>query len=642
MTYMKSNPIKHFSVLAAAGALLALGSSTHAAENLTINSFDTDTSTAGFWGWWGGIQKTVSWDGTKDAANSPTSGSVKFEIIFDNQSSDNQYAIGMSLAGMGSYNGSVVASPVDYSAIEFDILWDPANTVTPEQINGPYDSGFNMGVTPTDWSQDFFSPAPTLTGAATWQHVSVPIPVTKPSFAGLIFKKWQPGNGATNGLSGTFTVWIDNIKLIASSAPPPVPTMTIKKSDTTGLQLTANATGQYQRQNIAATAATAQSTWWLDNPQPVTYSLTLVDAPKLAGFQNHLFLVPDTGGGNSPDYSDPNAVFLDIRHNADGTGNATFRYKVNQPNGNGMMYGTGVIGSLGVASPLGTWSLRFANNTNITLTGPGGSSTNFNMPAADAQFFRPTTGMTASFGVQPNQVDLIGNASTFGPFKITVGSTTVLEDDFKTVYTGAQGPVNPDLWTRRMDNTTGISVLTSSGYRVSWGVPDAGYLLLASSNLNNGWYELAAPLSLAGSTRSAFVATTNLPAGNNGFFVLQKRIATKLQVLLPGETAAPGTPTGKTGTPTPQVAFTEVAITVNAVDDTWHRVKGVNDTIVLTSTDSAFYDPNGADPASVVLVDGTGTFIRSFSQAGSFTVTATNTTGAVKAPGTSSAVTTTF
>lgn len=628
---MKIHPSKSLSALAAAGALLA--NSANAAENLVVNTFDADTSANAFWLWWGGMNREVLWDGEKDAGGSETPGSVKVSLTFDDTLGDNQYAIGFALAG-SAWNNSLVASPVDYSAIEFDILWDPENTVTPEQINSGPDAGFNMGLLPADWSQDWISPAPTLTGAATWQRVTVPIPVTKPSFAGLIFKKWQPGGGLGEGLSGTFNFWIDNIRLIASDAPPPVPTMAIAKSDSKGLKLTANAGGQYQRQNIAATSAEALATWWLDNAEPVTYSLTLVESPKIGGFQNHLFLVPDSGNGTSPDYSDPTAIFLDIRQNADGTGSATFRYKVNQPNGNGMMYGDGVIGSLGVASPLGTWSLRFQNNTNITLTAPDGASTNFNMSAEHAELFRPSGTMTASFGVQPNEINNIGNSSTFGEFKIMVGSTTVVQDDFTTVYDGGQGPVNPDLWTRRMDNATGIAVLNSAGYQVSWGMPDTGYSLLASSNVNNGWTDLNVPLTLAGSVRSAFVASTNLPAGNNGFFVLQKRTATRLQILLPGEIAAPGTSTGKTGTPTAQAAGVEFPVTINAVNDDWQKVNGVTDSLELTSTDET-----ATLPTTLALVNGTVTTNILFGVPGSFTLSVTNLTGTPKAAGTSANVT---
>ena len=48
--------------------------------------------------------------------------------------------------------------------------------------------------------------------------------------------------------------------------------------------------------------------------------------------------------------------------------------------------------------------------------------------------------------------------------------------------------------------------------------------------------------------------------------------ATKLQVLLPGETSAPGTPTGKTGTPSPWTAGVSSAVIVNVVDANWNIV----------------------------------------------------------------------
>src|SRR5688500_19471015 len=45
--------------------------------------------------------------------------------------------------------------------------------------------------------------------------------------------------------------------------------------------------------------------------------------------------------------------------------------------------------------------------------------------------------------------------------------------------------------------------------------------------------------------------------------------ANKLQILLPGETAAPGTVTGKTGTPTPFIAGLSTRVIVNVVDANW-------------------------------------------------------------------------
>src|SRR5207248_6925541 len=75
----------------------------------------------------------------------------------------------------------------------------------------------------------------------------------------------------------------------------------------------------------------------------------------------------------------------------------------------------------------------------------------------------------------------------------------------------------------------------------------------------------------------------------------------KLQLLLPGETAAPGTPTGKTGTPLPQTAGTPFNVTVNAVDANWN-VSNTNDTVAITSSDA-----NAVFPANAAPVTGTTT-----------------------------------
>src|SRR5256885_2372534 len=46
----------------------------------------------------------------------------------------------------------------------------------------------------------------------------------------------------------------------------------------------------------------------------------------------------------------------------------------------------------------------------------------------------------------------------------------------------------------------------------------------------------------------------------------------KLQILMPGESATPGTASGKTGSPTVQTAGSAVTVTVNAVDANWNVV----------------------------------------------------------------------
>ena len=111
---------------------------------------------------------------------------------------------------------------------------------------------------------------------------------------------------------------------------------------------------------------------------------------------------------------------------------------------------------------------------------------------------------------------------------------------------------------------------------------------------------------------------------------------TKLQILLPGETAAPGTPSGKTGTPTAQVAGTPFTVTVNAVDATWNVINTITDTVAITSS-----EVNAQLPANAALVAGTKTFTVTLLTTGSHTVTATDVTDGIKTPNTSPATTVT-
>ena len=107
---------------------------------------------------------------------------------------------------------------------------------------------------------------------------------------------------------------------------------------------------------------------------------------------------------------------------------------------------------------------------------------------------------------------------------------------------------------------------------------------------------------------------------------------TKLQILLPGETAAPGTPSGKTGTPTARTAGTPFSVTVNAVDATWNVIDTVTDMVRITSSDA-----NASLPANAALVAGTQTFTVTLLTAGSHTLTATDVTDGIKTPNTSPA-----
>src|SRR5207237_2029576 len=78
----------------------------------------------------------------------------------------------------------------------------------------------------------------------------------------------------------------------------------------------------------------------------------------------------------------------------------------------------------------------------------------------------------------------------------------------------------------------------------------------------------------------------------------------KLQLLAPGESSAPGTVSGKSGTPAAQTAAVPFNVTVNAVDAFWNFVNTVADNVGITASS----DSNAILPANAALNGGTQTF----------------------------------
>lgn len=91
----------------------------------------------------------------------------------------------------------------------------------------------------------------------------------------------------------------------------------------------------------------------------------------------------------------------------------------------------------------------------------------------------------------------------------------------------------------------------------------------------------------------------------------------KLQVLLPGESAAPGTITGKSGTPNAQTVGIPFNVTVRACDDSWNTVTTMTNIIQLSSSDES-----ATLPGAAALVDGQVSLTVTLNAAGSFTVSA--------------------
>lgn len=109
---------------------------------------------------------------------------------------------------------------------------------------------------------------------------------------------------------------------------------------------------------------------------------------------------------------------------------------------------------------------------------------------------------------------------------------------------------------------------------------------------------------------------------------------TRLQVLMPGETAAPGTGTGKTGTARAQVSGIPFNVTVRACDATWNTVTTISNAIQMSSTNAT-----ATLPPVQQLSNGTMTVSVTFNAAGSFTVQAHDQTDNTIPNGVSASVT---
>jgi len=98
------------------------------------------------------------------------------------------------------------------------------------------------------------------------------------------------------------------------------------------------------------------------------------------------------------------------------------------------------------------------------------------------------------------------------------------------------------------------------------------------------------------------VTNGGITANTSASVTVNKGTFNKLQILLPGETAAPGSASGKTGSPTAQTSGTAFNATVNAVDANWNLIS-TNDTVHITASDT-----NATLPTDTALSAGNGTF----------------------------------
>jgi hypothetical protein len=179
---------------------------------------------------------------------------------------------------------------------------------------------------------------------------------------------------------------------------------------------------------------------------------------------------------------------------------------------------------------------------------------------------------------------------------------------------------------RTTDNTTVVTVARNAGSGTLQGTLSAT-AVNGVATFTDLSHNLANTINLTFSSTGLTNATSSNILVSSGAFA-------KLQLLVPGETAAPGTVSGKTGTPGAQTAATGFAVTVKAVDAFWNFVNTASDTVALSSSDTT-----AALPLATALASGAATLTAYLNATGSFTITAIDVTDSSKAASTSAAIT---
>jgi hypothetical protein len=634
--------------LAAVTALLGAATSqaqTFITDSYT-NTFDLGANTADFTG--GSAASWIYWYNTPggnaaitvkygiDANNQTnTSGALEIDSPFGTGGTQNVFF--GTFGNQYGYDFSKRANMVNYSNITFDVKIAPGIQPRTNSSGVPLDFGnIGVGIINSGYGyQQFGSATIPLAASNSWVHLSVPVDITQNNLAnvpGLAFD--------INNYGGypqfPFTNYLDNVvlKLTPVKTPPPSLSGNLQKPVTGLNAIDVSAVNQYDRDQIITVN---DSGYTFVGQSSVTYSWNIAAFPTGTGgnYQQHFFIVNGAPGpyDQAADYNLAQCLFITVQQADNGTATMSFRYKTNEPSGNGMLFngtdptntvsnpnGWPIMPFITLANPggaVGTWSVTFANTTNVTLTAPGGASTNFVLDAASAALFADP--VTLILGGQANNVNGAGKAVVYNSFSAT-GCATPISENFSI-----ESYYDTNTWKNLSNDPNGIAfVPPGSAYWLTWSLPDSGFSLQDAGLVNAAaasWVDLSPVTLLNAGKRQALIPASALPAGNQAYFRLLQRTFSNLQILFPGETNAPNTVSGKVGTPITVNSGDTVSMTVNAVDNTFHIIPGVVDNIHITTTDGNAIVQNDA-----ALVNGTGTYLIQLNTTGPQTVSATDTT----------------
>jgi hypothetical protein len=562
---MKTNPITKFCLPAATALFLGAGAAVAQTQNYYVNSFPpsgTQTGTA-----WSNTQGTtpqgcgvwygsgiILWDGTTtDTLTNNGGNSAYIQINLADQNCSEIYICPAPNDNLWYAGNPAGVSLEDYKAIHFDILWDTANSTI------PLDMFNNVDYWPADYMQSWASTnylassdpntngleidaagtgnnagEPAFIGNVDipdtasngWVSVTCPINPSAPGLdgaCGIVLKKWisQPW-GELNSPNYVY-FWIANVWFEGTAAPPPPPTLQSPTAPNPGLNIFASTEGNqyYDRQEVALVASNGVS--WVGNAtsaNPVTYSFTINSFPpsSTSSGQGEAYLILASNPSyydTALDYNETNAVVIEVIPTTTGS-QMLFTSKVNLPASE--TYATdGSVNYSG--SPVGTWSITFTSDTNVTLTAPDNTTSSFVF--TNAPYFAETQspGSYLYLGMQANNILSMNHAVCYSRFSIS-GVPAAMSDNFL-----ADTTLNTNVWYKFM--TTGPSGVfvepPGAEYWLTWSTPAGGFQLQTATSLLGSWNPASTnDIVVQGAGADYELVTTNdIPVGTpNAFFEL--------------------------------------------------------------------------------------------------------------------------
>jgi hypothetical protein len=493
--------------LAGLGVIASLGPVGVArAQDLIVNSFDTDQE--GTFGLdWENLRSyayavNYSLDMTQDSTGNPNSGSMYITAQWP-LSTDPNWNQNWNDIQFAFYTPPFYAT--NYINCDFDIKVDVANSSpAPDGTYGAIEVILNNPwTTVIGWTP--------LLATNGWQHISGSLAGIPGPNSEVVIGFVSTGSGSP---TNTISYWVDNIVLTAPTTTNS-PTISISRPPPPGLTCISSQTGgTWQRQIVGTVGGNYSWNTASATSNTVTYSMAITNFPGVAysGYEARFYLISGLLYGqvdSDVDYNATNVVYLAVQENPDKSATASFYYKTNCPsNENFQSTQTNYCAT----GPLGTWSLTFNNNTNVTLTAPNGVTNSFTIPTAVANDF--TNPVYVYLGDRPNDNTRIGQSATFSKFTIT-GTPNPLNDNFSQL--------NPAVWLNSAADPNGILVTTTdTKFWVNWSLPDSGFAnLYATDNLTNQmgtWMSLPTAstgwITVGGASRMAVV---NQSALNTAF-----------------------------------------------------------------------------------------------------------------------------